>query len=73
MSLVEDFTDPDDVILDPFAGSGTTGLAALRLGRRAILIERIEEYAALCVERLSAEIAGNTLQGARSGQGTLFQ
>jgi site-specific DNA-methyltransferase (adenine-specific) len=70
--LVELFTSPGDVILDPFAGSGTTGVAALRLGRRVILIERDERYAKLCVERMTAEEAGSTLHGARAKQAPLF-
>ncbi len=35
--LIEHFTDPGDVVVDPFAGSGMTGLAALLTARRAIL------------------------------------
>lgn len=53
-TLVEQFTDPGDMILDPTAGSGTTGVAAKRLGRLAILVEQNEahcEAAALRLER----------------------
>ncbi len=35
---------PGDLILDPFSGSGTTGLVAAELNRRAVLIELNEEY-----------------------------
>lgn len=40
---------PDDVVLDPFAGSGTVGAVAKALGRRAVLIEASERYAADCL------------------------
>jgi len=73
LDLVRDFTDPGDIILDPFAGSGTTGVAALRLGRRCILIERDEAYARTCVERLTAEEQGSTLQALRAGQMALWR
>ena len=33
LELVELFTDPGDIVLDPFCGSGTTGVACIRLGR----------------------------------------
>lgn len=68
LQLVQDFTDPGDVILDPYAGSGTTGVAALRLGRRAILCERKAEYAATCRERMAAEERQQSLRSLRSGQ-----
>jgi hypothetical protein len=42
------------LVLDPFGGSGTTGLVAARLGRDAILIELNPEYAALADRRLRA-------------------
>ena len=41
-----------DTVLDPFCGSGTTGLASLQLGRRFIGIERNEEYLKLAESRL---------------------
>lgn len=49
--LIEWLTNPAAVILDPFAGSGTTGVAALLLGRRAILIERDPAYADIARRR----------------------
>jgi len=61
------------IVLDPFAGSGTTGVAALRLGRRCILIEKDPKYAALCRERMQAEESGSTLQATRAGQEPLFR
>lgn len=43
---------PGDLVLDPFAGSGTTGIAAAELRRRAILIELNERYTAQALDRL---------------------
>lgn len=37
--FIEAFTEPGDVVLDPFAGSGMTGVAALVTGRRAVLYD----------------------------------
>lgn len=42
---------PGNLILDPFAGSGTTGKVALELGRRAILIELSAAYVQLIKQR----------------------
>jgi len=53
--LVRDFTQPGDCILDPFMGSGTTGVACLRLGRRFLGVEQDPGYFALACERLTAE------------------
>jgi DNA modification methylase len=40
-------------ILDPFAGSGTTGRAAKDLGRKAVLIEREERYCEIAARRMA--------------------
>jgi modification methylase len=47
-------TKPDDLVLDPFFGTGTTGAVAKRLGRRFIGIERDADYAELARERIAA-------------------
>ena len=47
-------TKPGDRVLDPFCGSGTTGVAAKRLGRRFIGLEREEEYLRISEKRLEA-------------------
>lgn len=73
LDLIADFTDPGDLVLDPFAGSGTTGVACLRLGRRFIGIEKDPKFARLARERLEAESKGSTLQAQRSGQEVLFR
>lgn len=52
-ALVRDFTDPGELVCDPFAGSGTTGVACIRLGRRFIGWERDPKYFAVAVKRLS--------------------
>jgi len=70
--LVEDFTDVGETILDPYAGSGTTGVAAVRLGRRFIGIERDPKFFAIACERLAAEDNLTTVEATRGGQGSLF-
>ena len=44
---------PGDLVLDPFFGTGTTGAAAKRLGRRFVGIEREQAYADLAKDRIS--------------------
>ena len=47
-------TKENDVVLDPFNGSGTTGIACLNLNRKYIGIEKEEEYLELTVKRIEA-------------------
>ena len=48
-------THEGDFVLDPFSGSGTTGVACLRTKRRYLGIESEEEYAAVSEKRFDAE------------------
>jgi len=49
---IQKSTDPGDLVLDPYMGSGTTLLAAKQAGRRAIGIEIEEKFCELAVRRL---------------------
>jgi site-specific DNA-methyltransferase (adenine-specific) len=49
-------TNPGDIVLDPFTGSSTTGVAAVRHGRRFIGIDKSTEYLELSVKRLEEEL-----------------
>ena len=44
--------DGADSVIDPFAGSGTTGLACIKHGKQCVLIERDEGYCQKIVERI---------------------
>jgi site-specific DNA-methyltransferase (adenine-specific) len=51
-ALVRDFTEPGELICDPFAGSATTLVAARRLGRRAVGFERDPQFHAIATKRI---------------------
>ncbi len=50
--ILENISDEDQVVLDCFAGSGTTGLACKLLKRKCILIEREQKFCDVIIERL---------------------
>lgn len=65
-ALVADMTDPGETILDPFAGSGTTGVAAIRLGRNFIGWEKDPKYHAIATKRLEGTREQLSLLGPRT-------
>ena len=53
--LVEYYSDPGDVVLDPFMGSGTTAIACMRTGRSFVGFEKNPKYYDVIQKRLKAE------------------
>jgi site-specific DNA-methyltransferase (adenine-specific) len=60
---LEKYTKPNDLIIDPFCGSGTTALACHKTGRRFICIDKEQSYIDIAKRRYKEAIA----------QGSLFQ
>ena len=54
--LVETYSQRDEAVLDPFAGSGTTGRACKDLGRKCIMVEIEEKYCEIAANRLRQEV-----------------
>lgn len=52
LPFIERLTDPGQTVLDPFMGSGTTGVACIKTGRNFIGIERDEGYFAIAQRRI---------------------
>ncbi len=61
--IVRSSSREGDLVLDPFAGSGTTGAVAHKRGRRYILLEADAAAVDLCEQRLSAVVAGTDRRG----------
>ncbi|MDQ0250967.1 DNA modification methylase [Sphingomonas kyeonggiensis] len=60
------FTQPGDLVLDPFLGAGTTAIAAIKAGRRVIGVDKDPRYIALAQQRLN-ELNSGELALRRSG------
>ena len=60
-------SNPGDLVLDPFLGSGTTSVVASKLGRHYLGIEAVEEYALLAEWRLQRAEQERGIQGYAEG------
>jgi site-specific DNA-methyltransferase (adenine-specific) len=58
MRLVEAFSDPGDLVLDPYAGSGSTAVACRKTDRRSIVVELEERYCEVIATRLQQQSLG---------------
>lgn len=54
--MICSFSNENDIVLDPFSGSGTTLLESKNLNRKYIGFEIVKEYYDLCKERIQKEI-----------------
>lgn len=63
--LIRMFSFAGDLVLDPFAGSGSTAVAAMRSGRSSISVEVEEKYLKLAAERLQREVGSVSIQTPR--------
>ena len=70
--IIKLLSNENDLILDPFCGSGTTCVAAKMLGRRFIGIDISSEYCEIARQRLEAVDTGVPVKEQRKGQGALF-
>lgn len=59
--VIENFSEPGQVVMDPFLGVGTAGVSAVKLGRKFIGIELDPEYFAIAQERI-AQVLENKQQ-----------
>lgn len=59
--FIKTYTKENDIVLDNCAGSGTTGIACIRTGRRYILIEKEEKYYNTILRRIKKEIESRVI------------
>lgn len=60
-------SNPNDLVFDPFGGSGTTAVTAQKLGRNFVIIEREKEYVAYTLKRLEEAKHKKEIQGYENG------
>ena len=60
-------SDPGDMVLDPFAGSGSTAVTAKKLGRRYVGVEQNPQYCLWAEKRLELAEQNKTIQGYSDG------
>lgn len=60
-------SNENDMVFDPFVGSGTTAVTAYKLNRRFLGIERERKYVALTMKRLELAIENKQIQGYKNG------
>jgi site-specific DNA-methyltransferase (adenine-specific) len=72
IELVKLYSEPGELVWDPYCGSGTTGVACLLTGRRFLGHEMQPRYAEIARDRLTAEAQGLTLDDYYAGQTSLF-
>ncbi len=59
---LEKYSKPNDIILDPFAGSGTTAIACLKMGRKYICVEKEQKYIDIINKRINQYHDGKLLE-----------
>jgi DNA modification methylase len=57
--LIRIYTNPGDVVLDPYMGSGTTGVACKRTGRNFVGIEKDPEFFKLALSNIQKEVGND--------------
>jgi DNA modification methylase len=70
--LLADFTNPSETVLDPFCGSGTTGVACVKTGRNFVGIEINSDYCEIARKRIAAAAGEPHAAGEGLTQETLF-
>lgn len=72
LRVIKLYTDENDIVLDPFLGSGTTALAAIKLNRRFIGIEKMQKYYAVAKCQVDKALAEETMNLSCEKEKSLF-